>query len=243
MRTALIYRDAGADPACVHETQQSLLANSSWQVQFIDAQGIIHSPWQQQTNLLIMPGGRSLPYSEKLNGQGNQKIFDFVAGGGNYLGICAGAYYAAAEIEFEKGMPLEVIKAGELNFFKGKAAGPVHGLGQFNYGNYQGALLTTINFNKKIYKAYYHGGSSFYGSLNNTDTQVLATYANLPQMPPAIVMCKVGAGRAILTGVHIEYSHRGIDVTKPLGSQLARQLQESELQRRQLFTAVLDNLL
>jgi hypothetical protein len=37
---------------------------------------------------------------------GVRRVRDFVEKGGGYLGLCAGAYFAASSIEFEKGSPL-----------------------------------------------------------------------------------------------------------------------------------------
>lgn len=48
---------------------------------------------------------------------------EFVTQGGSYLGLCAGAYYACARVEFEPGTPLEVVGDRELAFFPGIAQG------------------------------------------------------------------------------------------------------------------------
>jgi uncharacterized membrane protein len=37
---------------------------------------------------------------------GVRRVRDFVEKGGGYLGLCAGAYFAASSIEFEKGSSL-----------------------------------------------------------------------------------------------------------------------------------------
>ena len=48
----------------------------------------------QRGGILIMPGGRDKPYQECLAGEGVETTKEFVARGGSYLGICAGAYLA-----------------------------------------------------------------------------------------------------------------------------------------------------
>jgi hypothetical protein len=48
---------------------------------------------------------------------------DFVHSGGAYLGLCAGAYYACARVEFEPGSAMEVAGGRELSFFPGVARG------------------------------------------------------------------------------------------------------------------------
>lgn len=49
--------------------------------------------------LLIMPGGESWVYLEDLEEEGAENIRNFVRGGGSYLGICAGAFYATSHRE------------------------------------------------------------------------------------------------------------------------------------------------
>lgn len=43
--------------------------------------------------------------------------------GGSYLGLCAGAYYAASQVQFEPGSALQVVGDRELGFFRGIARG------------------------------------------------------------------------------------------------------------------------
>lgn len=48
--------------------------------------------------LLIMPGGKTAEMFSSLKGKGFENIRTFVADGGGYLGICAGAYLAAPRV-------------------------------------------------------------------------------------------------------------------------------------------------
>jgi glutamine amidotransferase-like uncharacterized protein len=50
-------------------------------------------------SLLIVPGGYTAKYVNALGEQGFEQIREFVAGGGGYIGICAGAYIAARNVE------------------------------------------------------------------------------------------------------------------------------------------------
>jgi glutamine amidotransferase-like uncharacterized protein len=49
--------------------------------------------------LLIIPGGYTAKYVDALGVEGFEQIREFVAGGGGYIGICAGAYIAARNVE------------------------------------------------------------------------------------------------------------------------------------------------
>jgi glutamine amidotransferase PdxT len=50
-------------------------------------------------SLLIVPGGYTAKYVDALGEEGFEQIREFVAGGGGYIGICAGAYIAARNVE------------------------------------------------------------------------------------------------------------------------------------------------
>ena len=69
--------------------------------------------------LLAIGGGFDTGYIRALNTDGLEKIRDYVTTGGRYLGICAGAYLACQEIEFDKGGPLEVCGPRSLQFLPG----------------------------------------------------------------------------------------------------------------------------
>jgi glutamine amidotransferase-like uncharacterized protein len=50
-------------------------------------------------SLLIIAGGYTAKYVDALGEEGFEQIREFVAGGGGYIGICAGAYIAARNVE------------------------------------------------------------------------------------------------------------------------------------------------
>ena len=117
--------------------------SSNIPVETTTAEEIISTNLSDHCSLLIMPGGRDLPYVKKLQGKGNRNISDFVRNGGSYLGICAGAYYGCSLVQFAQGDPLlEVVGPRELAFFPGISQGPVF-LG-FDYASSAGAKAADI---------------------------------------------------------------------------------------------------
>lgn len=50
-------------------------------------------------SLLIVAGGYTAKYVDALGEEGFEQIREFVAGGGGYVGLCAGAYIAARKVE------------------------------------------------------------------------------------------------------------------------------------------------
>src|SRR5688572_21159442 len=118
----LIYSGLGVGPKSLANTVSMLssLASEDYVIKTVVPDTIISRDWLENTALLVMPGGADSPYMEKLAGVGNQNIREYVQNGGKYLGICAGAYYAADSIEFAKGDPrLEVVAPRELKFYSG----------------------------------------------------------------------------------------------------------------------------
>lgn len=212
MKTVLIYNDRGVSPESYRETWKMCLrlaTKKDWIIKTVSADIINHEPWESEANLLIIPGGRETPYSEDLQEKGGQRIKDFVAAGGSYLGICAGAYYAASRIIFEKGHPEhEIITERSLGLYSGEAEGPAYGLGKFQYQSEEGArtaLIKRSDAKDLTIPTYFNGGCWFHSHQEDNNTQIIARYADIENEPAAIISCQYGKGRVCLSGVHFEY--------------------------------------
>lgn len=211
----LIYGGEGVALHSLKLTLRSLKqALPSSSILIIDHTFLIDHSWEDQTDLIVFPGGRDTPYHQKLRGKANSRIRQYVLAGGAYLGICAGAYYGCLEIEFEKGHPLEILESRELGFFLGKAIGPALGLGEFCYKSEKGAKAANIMWkhpetSKWVSSSIYYNGGCYFSFLKEPEHfEVLGYYCD--SQLPAIIQCKVGKGQAILSGVHLEYSARDL---------------------------------
>ncbi|AXI24145.1 N terminal [Cardinium endosymbiont of Sogatella furcifera] len=199
-----IYNDIGVSKTSVQHCLYSLKLHipPNYRVGYISASEIIEGNGLEGVRLLILPGGRDLYYMQSLQHQGNKRIQDYLSGGGNFLGICAGSYYSGSYLVFAPGTPIEVIGSRALGLFQGVVKGPV--LAPYYYGSYKGAsaarvLITT---DAQASYVYYNGGGYFVDADKVDHTTVLARYQH---GEAAIIQCKYGLGRAILSGVHIEY--------------------------------------
>lgn len=217
MKRILLYNDRGVSPKSYEDTlamcQRFYHANDN--ILTISADIINHTSWEKDTHLLIIPGGRATPYFEALHPIGNQKIKNFVASGGHYLGLCAGGYYGASHIIFENGhLQNEIITDRALGLYSGTAEGPAYDLGVFEYNSEAGArigyITTSDNLSLSI-PVYFNGGCYFHShqkklSPCNTDTNVsiIANYADHENNPAAIIACSYGKGKVCLSGVHFE---------------------------------------
>jgi glutamine amidotransferase-like uncharacterized protein len=156
--------------------------------------------------LFIMPGGADLFYCEKLNGAGNKAIRAYVEAGGNYLGICAGAYYACTRIEWAQDATHQaIIGDRELNFFNGTAIGPITSLLEDKDIDASWNNIACLETSTGIVPAFYNAGPVFVPDKNAT-YETLATYKDIEGTPAALVSMKIGQGRALLTSCHIEYT-------------------------------------
>lgn len=153
-------------------------------------------------DLFVVPGGRDIHYCRAFEGYTDQ-LRSWVEQGGRYLGICAGGYFGTNGIEFEKDHPLEVIEKRELSFFPGRGVGGALGRGKFTYSGYGGSDLAIVNTPTDSIYAFYNGGCFFENADQIDQIKVLAHYDLHDQ--PAVVLCPVGKGKALLSGVHFEY--------------------------------------
>jgi biotin--protein ligase len=241
------------------------MLSSSYDVIPVDANVLTKEPWQATASLLVIPGGRDLPFVDSLSPTGTKAIRDWVHQGGRYLGICAGAYFACSKVEFEIGRKgYEVVGSRELQFLPGIGRGSV--TPNFIYNDTDtGARaarvsldLEALNLKGKMKSSsidlYCNGGPFFElypaseSATANTVSHspvVLARYAgnvlDLAIDKPAIVECSPGMGKAILIGPHFEIGSAAIS-PEPSLQELRSSLIESDQERNTLIRAIFTRL-
>ncbi|TPX69617.1 hypothetical protein SpCBS45565_g02331 [Spizellomyces sp. 'palustris'] len=254
----LVYTGPGTARGPVDNTLLTLksLLSAHYDVIPVDADTLLKEPWQDTAACLVIPGGRDLPYVEHLEPQGTSVVNDYVRGGGRFLGICAGAYFACRRVEFEVGREgYEVVGKRDLGFWPGTGKGSI--AEGFVYGTEQGAKAVGVRVDTKVLAGwagpedlplYVNGGPWF---ALDTDVKpedqpnVLAWYTDSLESKtskPAIVECAIEKGRAILSGPHIEYR---IDTSKhsdPDVQRILEPLSASESLRVQLVRKLLERL-
>jgi biotin--protein ligase len=179
-----------------------------FEVRRFTAKQVLDNAFPHRSELFVMPGGRDIPYQEELHkgfnssGKicfGNQNLQKHIYNGCNYIGICAGAYYACSRVLFDLNGPLQVKQDRDLHFYQGNAVGPVYP--GFKYNSASGLYRPLIRWaDGTVSMEYFNGGCTFSGS----DCEVLAEYGD--NHKPAIIRCQVGKGAAILSGIHPEHN-------------------------------------
>lgn len=193
-RNIVIYQDDGVGEFGLKCLAEFFREDDVW---FASAEAVIDGRVLHMADVFVMPGGADLPYCEKLDGEGNDNIRAYVEEGGTYLGVCAGAYYGCAALEYHKGREDEICETRELAFAPVTAVGSIPELANLYDLTLESAAVITL---KNGLQTYYHGGPYF--RLDGL-VEVLAYY-DLPFLAPAIIRTKVGKGTTILSGVHFE---------------------------------------
>lgn len=178
------------------------------QIDYADAADIIQGVLTPNVRLFVMPGGASRYVADKLNGSGNILIRDYVAQGGFYLGVCAGAYYACCHTEWRTGKADEIITSNELKLFPGTAIGPISSfVREAPDGSYTTAQLTTLRTEVgAVYPCLYWGGPVFSSDEpeNGASWRVLARYNDALVDGNAVIFGSHGEGHYLLLSPHLE---------------------------------------
>lgn len=202
MKTVLVYQDYIHNNGVLFRRLRDTFGAD--RVRHCDAADIIGGCLDPETvGLFVMPGGADLYYCEKLNGAGNTAIRSYVEAGGTYLGICAGAYYACRRIEWARDQKdAAIIQDRELEFFAGTAIGPLPEYIENFEGSWAG--VAALSTPEGLAAAFYRGGCGFIPDIDSAHV-TLASY-DLPDRPAALIETRVGRGRVILSGCHIEHT-------------------------------------
>lgn len=151
-------------------------------------------------DVLWFPGGFSAEY--RYYAGDHSRVRDFVAGGGGFIGICAGAYYASNIMNWQGGT-----SDYPLNLFAGRGVGPISGLGWGDPTSIE--LESEHEFNEPfdpVLDMYYMSGPYFVMD-DSQHVDVLARYGINDE--PAVITFAYGDGTVLLLGPHPElgYDH------------------------------------
>lgn len=245
-----VYHDEGTGPfsrGCLSHALATAFADRG-QVRRIDADEIRTSDsWHANTSVLAFPGGADLPYAARLNGAGNASIRRYLEAGGAFLGVCAGAYYAAARVAWEAGSPDATAGTRELALFEGTARGSLHDLAApYSLDHVRCTAVTRVCVpgERSDLRALYWGGPEFVPD-PGARYRPLLEYAGTRRL--AAVRVEVGRGRAVLAGVHAEITgeqfpaevSRYGDDSFDHGMQVSAELARFEAERRAVWARLL----
>lgn len=159
---------------------------------------------------LFLPGvsGDRSPYRAGLRGWGNAAIRRYVARGGVYAGVCAGAYQACRSVLYAAPwMRVPQEERPGLNFFNALAQGPIPG-GACYDGPEIGSGLCAVSVSFRTEDGIERRGAIAYGNGpalfpcdGGDGTEIIARYDNVPGKPGAVAVKEVGDGLVFFIGV------------------------------------------
>ncbi len=151
---------------------------------------------------VFIPGGDMSLYAIDINAAGKEHIRRFVSGGGAYIGICGGAYFAASAV-YWRGSRLDMTPLG---IFSGTASGPANDI--VAYPAYGMCRIDIATHEHPVtapegdhFQTLYYWGPVLVPNLGATVT-VLGRYSAVNQ--PAMIAFEYGAGRVFIIGAHPE---------------------------------------
>lgn len=175
--------------------------------------------------MVIFGGGWAAGYNTSVRDTGFNNIRSFVAKGGGYFGICAGAYFASDIIMWKPDWPAPIeIYDYPLNLFNGLGLGAVVSIKEWNAstgctsGITKGAAMTSIKVDNSVLPGIdsvlnilYYGGPAFFPNpfAPISGYTVAATYTlpgDLLDGTPAMISYNYGNGKVFLSGPHPEVS-------------------------------------
>ena len=130
----------------------------------------------------------------------HQLLREFVEGGGSFLGICAGAYYAANTMRWHGGMT-----DYPLNLFDGDAIGP---LPNVSWGQSTTIALNPghlANQRSEAALIVYYMDGPYFAWQEHPKIETIATYDVNDK--PAVISFTYGQGRVLLIGPHPEMGY------------------------------------
>lgn len=151
--------------------------------------------------MMIVPGGTAGRYQKLLGVEGITSIQNFVANGGGYLGICAGAYLGSTnDITDTKNIGIGLLPVRYI----------LYGCG----ANIRTAVTVNEHKRNTVYKTFYHNGAVYRSDQLPNDVTILATITNTGSSnskfheflvnKATIITGTFGKGRVVLCGPHIE---------------------------------------
>lgn len=260
----LVYSGRGVSTEALHHTVYSLRSSvgAFYDVKLVSAISLAREPWEENCSLLVMPGGRDVPYEEELMGRACDRIRRWISSGaGRYLGLCAGAYWACAQVSFEPETPLAVVGARELVLCPAIARGTI--FPGFEYGSDRGAHAARIALQREYVNgdeppttaattlsAYYNGGCWFdfadgeWQMREGLAYSLIGAYAEKDDKPAIIAGKLPGHDHwsVLLSGVHLEYSVGELLRQRPRAGPWLDILKEGESTRLILWHCLLRRL-
>jgi len=181
---ALVYAGPGACKEGCAEAAAQVALRSGLEVVLVKPSQIKPELFKDAI-VWIQPGGDAVQLAHSIPAFKKQMIKDFIAGGGTYLGFCAGAFFADHKVDDENTIDGLGILPGVTKDFTTQ----------------KGAMVLPLIWYGKLRYLYFEEGAAIFPQTDNSAVNILATYLD---GVPATVSFPFGMGKVALSGVHPE---------------------------------------
>ncbi len=179
----LVYRDEGVCPENCAEAIGVLAAKEFGPVKYVKAAQITEATLKN-AKIYIQPGGDAIEVAQHMKPAQMQLLRNFIAQGGAYLGICAGAFFADHFADDHNKVP---------------ALGLIPGISRdFLPGNVDDLILKVMWRTPRF--LYFQAGATFELD-GKRPVDILARYMD---GRPAVIQFPYGRGTVVLSGPHPE---------------------------------------
>ncbi len=149
-------------------------------------------------------------YDVRLGDDGFEAVRSYVQKGGNFIGICGGAYYASYCFEWcHEHHEHASTKTPSLRFFNGLAKGPISAItSHYDWNTLKAVTVCSDDKDLGIFKMVYWGGPEFLSYDRFKGYQVWASFYEKGVTSPCVIHRKEGRGTITLSSVHPELSEK-----------------------------------
>lgn len=188
----------------------------------------------------FLPGAaQNGEYDVRLGNDGFDAIRSYVQEGGHFVGICAGAYYASAKLEWSHDHEEnKSTKTPSLRFFNGLARGPISQITPHEDWHVMRAIqVKSDDPDLGVFKAIYWGGPEFICPDNYQSVEVMVSFDEQGLKSPCIIKRREGLGTVTLSSIHPELSPSILKKLMPanhsVSDNVKQMIQETKTYERQ----------
>ena len=186
---AVVYRGKGACPACYKGAAKAALAAGLRVIYVTDR--LRDFSILKEAKVWIQPGGTSKTALLAMGEAYLERLRDFVAQGGGYVGFCAGAFLATAENGSTGLAGLGIVPGRTIPIFE-------------DFSREDHPYLLNLVWGGHPRVIYFNGGPYFdLSSVNDPSLKILATYADFDHKVAALQV-NFGKGKVAVSGAHPE---------------------------------------
>ncbi len=207
--------------------------------------GILQTP---DTRIFVVPGinGVVSPYPDEFGGIGAREVRQFATRDRNVTALmCAGINSFISHTRYDPPWSNAIERKGVIELFKGSAIGPINEYARLPdpERRLSGNVIVPVNFKdedgfwQSAHICYGNGTPIFPDNKDDPATEIIATFADIPNCPIAMIRHDLGQGTLYMSCIHPEIHPQKIGAGEKLQAarNLIAELEKYETGRQKLW--------